>query len=161
MLQVNLLGEQSVTDDTGTVRARSSRALALIGFLVVHADAPQTRQRLAAQFWPDSTDEQALTNLRRELHHVRTVLGDDPSLVVTARDLCWTDSPTCRVDVRSFARFRAAARRRRPRATTSSSGPARARPSRTTAASSSPAATTTGCSPPAASSNSSASTCWT
>lgn len=110
MLQVNLLGEQSVTDDTGTVRARSSRALALIGFLVVHADAPQTRQRLAAQFWPDSTDEQALTNLRRELHHVRTVLGDDPSLVVTARDLCWTDSPTCRVDVRSFARFRAAAR---------------------------------------------------
>ncbi|RTL69834.1 MAG: SARP family transcriptional regulator [Pseudonocardiaceae bacterium] len=109
MLQVNLLGQQSVTDDAGTVRARSSRALALIGYLVVHADSPQTRQRLAAVFWPYSTDEQALTNLRRELHNVRTVLGDDPSLVVTARDLCWTDSPTCRADVRSFALVRAAA----------------------------------------------------
>lgn len=110
MLQVNLLGEQSVTDDLGTVRARSSRALLLIAYLVVHAGVPQTRQHLAAVFWPDSADEQALTNLRRELHRVKAMLGDDPALVVTARDLCWTDSPTCRADVRSFALVRAAAR---------------------------------------------------
>ncbi|MGD9987726.1 ATP-binding protein [Pseudonocardia sp.] len=110
MLQVNLLGEQSVTDDLGTVRARSSRALLLIAYLVVHAGVPQTRQHLAALFWPDSADEQALTNLRRELHRVKAMLDDDPALVVTARDLCWTDSPTCRADVRSFALVRAAAR---------------------------------------------------
>ena len=66
--------------------------MALVGFLVLHAGVPQTRQRLAGLFWPDSTDAQALTNLRRELHHLRRTLGDEPCLEVTAKDLCWRDS---------------------------------------------------------------------
>jgi DNA-binding SARP family transcriptional activator len=107
-MHVTLLGEQLLAGADGTVRARSSRTIALIAFLVAHGDAPQTRQRIAA-FWPDSSDEQALTNLRRELHHLRGVLGDEPSLVVTSRDLCWRDSPTCVVDVRAFRTDRAAA----------------------------------------------------
>ena len=63
---------------------------------------PQPRPRIAGLLWPESTDAQALTNLRRELHHLRHVLGDEPSLVVTPRDLCWRDTGTCRVDVRIF-----------------------------------------------------------
>ncbi|HYH32157.1 MAG TPA: AAA family ATPase [Pseudonocardia sp.] len=103
MLHVSLLGEQVVTDDvTGVVRLRSSHTVALVAFLVVHAGSPQVRQHIAAAFWPDSTGTQALTNLRRELHHLRHVLGDDESLVVTAKDLCWRDTDTCRVDVRAF-----------------------------------------------------------
>src|SRR5947209_9047954 len=103
MLHVSLLGDQSITDDrTGSVRTRSSRTVALVGFLVAHAGSPQMRQRIAGLFWPDSTDAQALTNLRRELHNLRQVLGDEPSLVVTSRDLCWRDTNTCRVDVRVF-----------------------------------------------------------
>ena len=109
MLRVSLLGEQVVSDASGTVRTRSSRTLALLGFLVVHAPAPQDRHRLAATFWPDSTDEQALTNLRRELHHLRNLLGPGSGLVVTARALGWSDTEDCRVDVREFARERAAA----------------------------------------------------
>ena len=103
-LQISLLGAQSITDDSsGIVRTRSSRTMALVGFLVLHAGVPQTRQRLAGLFWPDSTDSQALTNLRRELHHLRRTLGDDPCLEVTAKELCWRDSHTTRVDVRTFA----------------------------------------------------------
>jgi hypothetical protein len=110
MLHVFLLGEQVITDDaTGPGRTRSSRTLALLTFLVVHAGSPQTRQRLAALFWPDSTDEQALTNLRRELHHLRNALGGEPALVVTAKDLCWRATETCRVDVRAFGSEREAA----------------------------------------------------
>jgi DNA-binding SARP family transcriptional activator len=109
MLEVTLLGEQVVSDTSGTVRLRSSRTVALVAFLVVHHGRPQTRQRIAALFWPDSTDEQALTNLRRELHHLRSVLGDGSSLVVTSRDLCWRDNPACLVDVRAFGADRAAA----------------------------------------------------
>jgi DNA-binding SARP family transcriptional activator len=109
MLQVTLLGEQLVGDARGAVRARSARSVALLAHLALHAGVPQSRQRIAARFWPDSADEQALTNLRRELHHLRGVLGADPSLVVTNRDLCWRDSPTCLVDVRAFALDRAAA----------------------------------------------------
>jgi DNA-binding SARP family transcriptional activator len=102
MLHVSVLGEQAITDDGTGVRTRSSRAVALVAFLVAHAGSPQARQRIAGLFWPESTDAQALTNLRRELHHLRQLLGDEPSLVVTARDLCWRDTQTCRVDVRVF-----------------------------------------------------------
>jgi DNA-binding SARP family transcriptional activator/tetratricopeptide (TPR) repeat protein len=104
VLRVSLLGEQSIAEvETGTVRTRSSRTVALVAFLVAHAGRPQTRQRIAGLFWPDSTDAQALTNLRRELHQLRHALGDEPSLVVTSTDLCWRDSETCRVDVRIFS----------------------------------------------------------
>src|SRR5579875_1391513 len=110
MLRISVLGEQAIVDErTGGVCARSSRAVVLAGFLACHAGLPQQRQRIAGLFWPDSTDAQALTNLRRELHYLRQVLGDDPSLVVTPRDLCWRDAGTCRVDVRVFDTERAAA----------------------------------------------------
>src|ERR1035441_6242817 len=102
MLQVSVLGRQVITDDGTSVRIRSSRAVALVGFLVAHSGSPQARQRIAGLFWPDSTDGQALTNLRRELHQLRQVFGNEPSLVVTSRDLCWRDTETCRVDMRVF-----------------------------------------------------------
>ena len=110
MLHVSLLGEQAVTDDrAGSIRARSSRVVVLVAFLVMHAGSAQARQRIAGLLWPESTDAQALTNLRRELHHLRQVLRDDPSLMVTPRDLCWRDTKTCRVDVRVFDSERKAA----------------------------------------------------
>ena len=110
MLHVLLLGQQAIADEgTGSVRTRSSRTVALLAFLAVHAGLPQTRQRIAGLFWPDSTDAQALTNLRRELHHLRHVLGDEPSLVVTSSDLCWRDTETSCVDIRIFDMERKAA----------------------------------------------------
>ena len=110
MLRMSLLGEQAIVDDrAGSVQARSSRVVALVAFLAVHAGSPQPRQRIAGLLWPESTNAQALTNLRRELHHLRQVLGDEASLVVTPRDLCWRDTNTCRVDVRVFDTERKAA----------------------------------------------------
>ena len=108
-LRISLLGEQAITGAGTGARARSSRAVALVAFLAAHAGSPQSRQRIAGLFWPDSTDAQALTNLRRELHQLRQVLADDPSLVVTATDLCWRDTGTCRVDLRVFDTERKAA----------------------------------------------------
>src|SRR5580700_8572678 len=109
MLHVSLLGEQGITEDGTSVQARSSRALALVAFLAARAGKPQSRQRIAGVFWPESTDAQALTNLRRELHHLRQILGEESSLVVTSRDLCWRDTDTCRVDLRVFSAARSAA----------------------------------------------------
>jgi len=106
VLEVSLLGEQYVAGSPATNLGRSSRSIALLGFLAVHADAPQPRQRLAGILWPDSTEQQARTNLRRELHHLRGLLGDDPSLVVEPATLMWREWPTCRVDVCVFYRER-------------------------------------------------------
>ena len=107
MLHVSLLGERTIVDDvTGEVRSRSSRTVALIALLAVHAGAPQPRGRIAATFWPSSPEQQALTNLRRELHQLRRTLDDDESLVVTSTDLTWRDEATCHVDLRTFERAR-------------------------------------------------------
>ena len=110
MLRVSVLGGQQITDDRDSgVQVRSSRALALVAYLAVHPGVPHPRQRIAGLLWPESGDAQALTNLRRELHHLRQVLGEDGSLRVTARDLCWVDGPTCHADVRAFDTERLAA----------------------------------------------------
>jgi len=109
MLRVLVLGEQSIVDDETGVRTRSARAVALIAFLAWQAGSAQPRQRIAGLFWPESTDAQALTNLRRELHHLRQVLGDDCSPVITPTDLRWRDTDACRVDLRAFGIERAAA----------------------------------------------------
>jgi len=96
---VSLRGGQSVTYGRGGIaRAQSSRA----DVLVVYAGSPQARRRLAGLSWPESTDAQALTGLRREVHYRRQVLAEEPSFVVTSRDLCWCDTTTCRAGVRVF-----------------------------------------------------------
>jgi DNA-binding SARP family transcriptional activator len=110
MLHVTLLGGQVISGDGSGAATQSSRTVALVAYLAAHAGRPQARQLIAGLFWPESTEAQALTNLRRELHHLRQVLGGERSLVVTARDLCWRDTGTCRVDLRVFAAERAAAR---------------------------------------------------
>jgi len=85
MVRVSVLGEQVIAHDGTGVRARSSRAAELVAFLVAHVGSPRARRRIAGRLWPDSTQAQALTNLRRELHQLRQVLGAEPSLGVTPR----------------------------------------------------------------------------
>ena len=109
MLEVSLLGEQYVSGPSAANGGRSTRSIALLAWLALHAGAPQSRQLLAGVFWPDSTDGQARTNLRRELHQLRALLDGDASLVAEPTTLLWRDTETCRVDVRVFANHREAA----------------------------------------------------
>jgi len=102
-VHVTLLGDRSITDDpSGAVRTRSSRTVALVAYLALHAGRSHARSRLAGLFWPDSTDGQALTNLRRELHGLRRVLGDQDSVEVSVQTLGWRDTPGVVVDLRAF-----------------------------------------------------------
>ena len=84
--------------------------------LVVARDRPISRARLAFDFWPDSTDGQARTNLRQALHHLRHALGDaDRYVRVDGTSVQWLiDSPAVRRrrDVRGGGRGRPGRRRR-------------------------------------------------
>jgi DNA-binding SARP family transcriptional activator len=113
MLELRLLGEHRVAVDGSVVDlGRSMRLLGLLGYLAVHAGAPQLRQHLAGVFWPDSTDAQARTNLRRELHHLRSLLPRaDEVLLVDDTAVTWRDDGPCHADVIEFAHAARAAER--------------------------------------------------
>jgi DNA-binding SARP family transcriptional activator len=104
MLSIRLLGEQRVAVGGAPVaELRSPRTLGLLTFLILHAGAPQLRSHLAGLFWSDSTDAQARTNLRRELHRLRGALPDpDRHLDITVSSLCWREDAPADVDVIAF-----------------------------------------------------------
>ncbi len=103
MLEISLLGEQRVALDGSVVDLGSPRAKALLGFLLLHRDVPQRREYVAGQFWPDSTTGQARTNLRRELHTLRTGLPVVTGWLAADRGtLLWRSGPGCQLDVADF-----------------------------------------------------------
>lgn len=111
MIHISVLGEQRISAEGEALEASGSvRMLGLLGYLVAHAGVPQPRSQVAAAFWPDSTEAQARTNLRRELHHLRTTLpGVDACLQVDDRAIGWRDDAPCEVDLIEFERAAAEA----------------------------------------------------
>jgi DNA-binding SARP family transcriptional activator len=104
-IRVELLGSFCLlTDGRAASRLPSARNQQLLTFLILHArGAPVPRQRVAASLWPESTDAQALTNLRRELHHMRESF---PKLVELIDDelrtLVWDKDARAVVDLVAF-----------------------------------------------------------
>jgi DNA-binding SARP family transcriptional activator len=83
----------------------SARAESLLAYLLLHREAPQPRQRLAFVLWPDSTEAQARTNLRKVLHHLRNALPDADRLIETGqRTLRWSADAPLWLDVAQFER---------------------------------------------------------
>jgi len=94
-LRVELLGGfRVVTEGRVSPRLPSARQQQLIAFLVLHGrDAAVQRQRVAGSLWPESSDTQALTNLRRELHHLKEAWPALEALVDSgSRTLAWRDA---------------------------------------------------------------------
>ena len=76
-LQVHLLGNFSLSyDDIPLTSLNTPRLQALFAFLILHRNEPQSRQHLSFQFWPDSTEAQARTNLRNLIHLLHQALPD-------------------------------------------------------------------------------------
>ncbi|USG64371.1 AAA family ATPase [Brevibacillus ruminantium] len=75
----------------------------LLAYLVLNLDMPQSRRKLAFDFWPDSTDKQALSNLRKLLHDLRECLPQlDQYLHVTPAYIQWKQEQPIYSDVRAF-----------------------------------------------------------
>jgi DNA-binding SARP family transcriptional activator len=77
IVQVKLLGEFSITyGDRPVASLNSGRSQALLAYLILYRQLPQSRQRLAFHLWENSTDQQARSNLRKELTYLRRALPD-------------------------------------------------------------------------------------
>ncbi len=109
-LDVRLLGGTRIRVGGEPLEAlRSGRARSLLAFLILHADVAHARPRLAFEYWPDSTEAQAQTNLRNVVHTLRrTHPALDASLEVTPATLQWRPKVSVTVDVDRFVAAAAA-----------------------------------------------------
>src|SRR5215510_2576676 len=106
-LRIDLLGGFNVrVDGRSIARVPSARQQQLIAFLVLQArSGPIPRQRVSGTLWPESTEVQAQTNLRRELHHLREAWPRLEALIAgESRTLAWREHPPAVVDVVAFER---------------------------------------------------------
>ena len=103
-LRINLLGTFLIASDHIPLTSiEVPRLQSLLAYLVLHRGAPQSRTRLASMLWPDSTEEQAHTNLRNLLYKLRQALPDsDQYLVVNRHMLMWQDNESSAMDVQEF-----------------------------------------------------------
>jgi DNA-binding SARP family transcriptional activator len=103
-LHIQLLGDFRLTyDDELLTDVNTPRLQSLLAYLLLHRDAPQSRHRLAFLFWPDSPEDQALTNLRNLLYRLRQGLPDaDRFLHVDRKTLQWRPTSCYDLDVARF-----------------------------------------------------------
>ena len=103
-LRIYLLGDFRIDDGSEANAAlHQSRQQALLTYLLLHRHAPQSRPHLAFLLWPDSTESQALTNLRKALTHVRQAVPSlAPALFADHKVIQWRPAFACWLDVAEF-----------------------------------------------------------
>ncbi|GIW01445.1 AAA family ATPase [Roseiflexus sp.] len=74
--------------------------------LALQPRQPLPRKQLAFTLWPDDDPADALANLRRHLHLLRSLLPPVARewLVVSTQHIVWNAPPECQVDVHAFER---------------------------------------------------------
>jgi two-component SAPR family response regulator len=104
-LQIRLFDPFHLTyGDEPTPSITSVRGQSLLAYLLLHHDTPQPCQYLVYLLWPDSTEAQTRTNLRREIHHLRRALPKaDHFLLADAHCLQWRSDAPFTLDVGDFA----------------------------------------------------------
>jgi len=111
MLQIQLLGDFKITDSKEPLPGLSKpRMQTLLAYLLLHGDAPQPRAQLAYTFWPESTETQARTNLRRELLQLRRTLPQaETYLHIETHTIQWNAEADFSLDVADFTAVLSAA----------------------------------------------------
>lgn len=113
VLQIRLLGEFGLTYGDEVVRSVGAlRLQSLLALLVLRRNAPQSRRHLAFTLWPESTERQARTNLRRELHNLRQALPSAGHfLSIEMQTLQWRPDANFTLDAADFEEACSAAQR--------------------------------------------------
>src|SRR5262245_35823124 len=103
-LIIQLLGAfQIAYGDKPLTGFESSRLQALLAYLLLHRNAPQTRQHIAFKLYPDSTEAQARTNLRGLLYTLRQELpNQNQFLEIEKQILRWRSDTPFSLDVDEF-----------------------------------------------------------
>lgn len=103
-LSIQLLGGFSVQLNQHPLNlANIARLQVLLAYLALRTNCPTSRSQIAFQLWPDSSEKQALTNLRKLLYHLRQELPEGLQLMeMNARQLWLREAEDIRVDLVAF-----------------------------------------------------------
>ena len=110
-LHIHLLGRfHAHADERPIAGFEQKRLQALLAYLLLSGSAAIPREQIAFAFWPDSTDEQALTNLRNLLHRLRDLLpAGEAYLQFDRHQVWWRQNGAYQLDVADFNAALAAA----------------------------------------------------
>jgi len=104
MIEFRLLGQFSVRRDNSPVEIRSRPAQTLLAYLLLTPNSSHRREKLAGLLWPDATDANSRSYLRKALWQMRKSLppqhgggddyfsADDISIAFNASSEYWLDA---------------------------------------------------------------------
>jgi DNA-binding SARP family transcriptional activator len=103
-LDIQLLGHFNLSlDGRPLTKVNTSRLQTLLAYLLLKCQEPQRRQHIAFLFWPDTSEGQALTNLRSLLSRLRRNLAEaDLFLRADRHTLQWLPDAPFTLDVTEF-----------------------------------------------------------
>lgn len=101
VLHVRLLGACQLLYEGQTVdHINGVRVQSLLTYLLLHKDRPLLRQHLAFLFWPESSESQAYSNLRKLFYQLRQALPNaDRFLHYDKQTIQWNSSAPYTTDV--------------------------------------------------------------
>ena len=117
MLNLYLLGTFKIILDGDPVTGfATDKARALLAYLALESDRPQSRDGLAGLLWPDQPEKKARQNLRQTLLYLRQALCADDSCLLIDRDTAQFDpGGDYTLDVTEFQALSRACRQHRHR----------------------------------------------
>ncbi len=99
-IRTRLFGEFSIQVNDVEISGLNSRHQILLAYLAIHHPKPVPRSELAFTLWADSNEEQALTNLRKALYHIRQKLNNGEVIQIDSRTLQL--NPKIQIDLTDF-----------------------------------------------------------
>ncbi len=103
-LRIELLARFRLTaGDSTTERSLPPRLQSVVALLTLHAGIPQSRERIAEQFWPDAPETQARGSLRKLLFDLRQMVPESHDLLhVDQSSVWWKAEGPWTLDARLF-----------------------------------------------------------
>src|SRR5215212_1593610 len=99
-----------VHDQAAPFRPSTQRVLALLGYLIAHHDAPQSRDKLVDVLWPDLLPRRGRRMLSDTLWRARRLLTpptqtDTPALVISGDAVTFRPGASIWVDLIAFEQW--------------------------------------------------------
>lgn len=110
-LMIHLLGQPKLLLDSTLLKFNAPpKTLPLLAYLLLHRRQALERQNVSYALWPDDSESNARTNLRRHIHQLQRVLppADRPWLFGDMRTIRWNPESDFWLDVEEFEHLAAA-----------------------------------------------------